>query len=60
MTTRPPLVLFSDIRFPSPRANGIQVVKTAHALALRGRDVRLVVRHSDPRPTPEILPEFGV
>lgn len=60
MTARPPLVLFSDIRFPSPRANGIQVVKTAHALALRGRDVRLVVRHSDPRPTPEILPEFGV
>ena len=60
MNTRPPLVLFSDIRFPSPRANGIQVVKTAHALAMRGRDVRLVVRHSDPRPTAEILPEFGV
>ncbi len=60
MTTRAPILLFSDIRFPSPRANGIQVVKTAHALAARGRDVRLVVRHSDPRPTAEILPEFGV
>jgi len=60
MTTRAQVLLFSDIRFPSPRANGIQVVKTAHALAARGRDVRLVVRHSDPRPTSEILPEFGV
>lgn len=60
MTVRAPILLFSDIRFPSPRANGIQVVKTAHALAARGRDVRLVVRHSDPRPTEAILPEFGV
>ena len=60
MTARAPILLFSDIRFPSPRANGIQVVKTAHALAARGRDVRLVVRHSDPRPTGAILPEFGV
>ena len=60
MTSRPALWVFSDIRFPSPRANGIQVVKTAHALATRGREVRLVVRHSDPRPTELILPEFGV
>ncbi len=60
MTSRPPIVLFSDIRFPSPRANGIQVVKTAHALAERGRNVRLVVRRSDPRSTGEILAEFGV
>ena len=60
MTSRAALWLFSDIRFPSPRANGIQVVKTAHALATRGREVRLVVRHSDPRPTGQILPEFGV
>ena len=60
MTSRPPVFLFADIRFPSPRANGIQVVKTAHALAMRGREVRLVVRHSDPRPTEEILREFGV
>ena len=60
MTSRPALWVFSDIRFPSPRANGIQVVKSAHALATRGREVRLVVRHSDPRPTEVILPEFGV
>lgn len=60
MTPRPAVWVFSDIRFPSPRANGIQVVKTAHALAARGREVRLVVRHSDPRPTDVILPEFGV
>jgi glycosyltransferase involved in cell wall biosynthesis len=57
---RPAVWVFSDIRFPSPRANGIQVVKAAHALAARGREVRLVVRHSDPRPTETILPEFGV
>lgn len=60
MTSRPAVWVFSDIRFPSPRANGIQVVKTAHALATRGREVRLVVRHSDPRSTELILPEFGV
>lgn len=60
MTPRPAVLMFADIRFPSPRANGIQVVKTAHALAARGRDVRLVVRHSDPRPTEVILAEFGV
>lgn len=60
MIPRPAIAFFSDIRFPSPRANGIQVVKTAHALASRGREVRLVVRHSDPRPTEAILAEFGV
>lgn len=60
MSSRTPLFIFSDIRFPSPRANGIQVVKTAHALAVRGRPVRLVVRRSDPRPTETILAEFGV
>ncbi len=60
MTSRPAIVLFSDIRFPSPRANGIQVVKTARALAERGRNVHLVVRRSDPRSTGEILAEFGV
>lgn len=60
MTARLKVAIFSDIRFPSPRANGIQVVKTAHALAARGLDVRLVVRNSDPRATEVILPEFGV
>ncbi len=60
MTPHPAIVLFADIRFPSPRANGIQVVKTAHALAARGLEIRLVVRHSDPRPTADILAGFGV
>lgn len=60
MTFRPPIVILSDIRFPSPRANGIQVVKAAHALAARGRDVRLVVRQTDSRRTEDILPAFGV
>lgn len=60
MTARPEVLLFADIRFPSPRANGIQVVKTAYALAARGRSVRLVVRHSDPRSTADILADFGM
>lgn len=60
MTARPPIEVFADIRFPSPRANGIQVVKTAQALASRGREVTLVVRQSDPRSTDEILLGFGV
>lgn len=60
MIARPDVVLLADIRFPSPRANGIQVVKTAHALATRGRGVHLLVRHSDPRSTEEILGVFGL
>ena len=50
----------ADIRFPIERANGIQIVKTAAALAERGARVRLVVRQSDPRPTAEILALYGV
>lgn len=60
MSARPKVAIFSDIRFPSPRANGIQVVKTAHALAARGLDTRLVVRQSDPRDTGEILEGYGI
>jgi glycosyltransferase involved in cell wall biosynthesis len=60
LSPRSEVVVFSDIRFPSPRANGIQVVKASHALAARGRRVRLVVRQSDPRPTDDILRSFGV
>ncbi len=50
----------SDIRFPLERANGVQVVKTAAALAELGMPAHLVVRDSDPRPTPEILELFGI
>jgi glycosyltransferase involved in cell wall biosynthesis len=49
----------ADVRFPLERANGVQIVKTAAALARRV-DVTLLVRHSDPRPTHEILALYGV
>ena len=54
------IMILADIRFPLERANGVQIVKTAAALARAGSRVRLVVRRSDPRPTPEVLALFGV
>jgi len=50
----------ADIRFPLERANGVQIVKTAAALARGGSDVTLLVRRSDERPTAEILQSYGV
>ena len=50
----------ADVRFPLERANGVQIVKTAAALARAGANATLVVRDSDPRPTGEILSLFGV
>jgi glycosyltransferase involved in cell wall biosynthesis len=50
----------ADIRFPLERANGVQIVKTAHALARAGVLTTLLVRRSDPRPTDEILSFYGV
>jgi glycosyltransferase involved in cell wall biosynthesis len=50
----------ADIRFPLQRANGVQTVKTAAALAATGARTRLLVRRSDPRPTREVLGLFGV
>ena len=50
----------ADIRFPLQRANGVQTVKTAAALAAVGARPRLLVRKSDPRPTGEVLALFGV
>lgn len=54
------LLLPADVRFPLERANGIQIVKTAAALARAGAATTLVVRRSDPRPTEEILGLYGV
>lgn len=54
------IMILADIRFPLERANGVQIVKTAAALARAGSRVRLVVRRSDPRPTAEVLALFGV
>ena len=45
------LLVPADVRFPLERANGIQIVKTAAALARAGAATTLVVRRSDPRPT---------
>ena len=50
----------ADVRFPLERANGVQIVKTAAALARAGAAATLLVRDSDPRPTDEILPLFGI
>jgi glycosyltransferase involved in cell wall biosynthesis len=50
----------ADIRFPLERANGVQIVKTAAALAAAGARTTLFVRRSDPRPTAEVLALFGV
>ncbi len=50
----------ADIRFPLERANGVQIVKTAAALAAAGARTTLLVRQSDPRPTAGILALFGV
>lgn len=54
------LLIPADIRFPLERANGVQIVKTAAALAGRGLETTLVLRESDPRPTAEILGLFGI
>jgi glycosyltransferase involved in cell wall biosynthesis len=50
----------ADVRFPLERANGVQVVKTAAALAAAGTRTTLLVRRSDPRPTAELLALYGV
>jgi glycosyltransferase involved in cell wall biosynthesis len=50
----------ADIRFPLERANGVQIVKAAAALARAGLRTTLLVRQSDPRPTPEVLALYGV
>jgi len=60
LTTGPELVIPADVRFPLERANGVQILKTAHALARAGARARLLVRRSDPRPTPEVLALYGL
>lgn len=54
------VLVAADIRFPLERANGVQIVKTAAALARAGVRTTLLVRQSDPRPTAEILALYGV
>ena len=54
------VLLPADIRFPLERASGVQIVKTAAALAGTGAPTTLLVRRSDPRPTADILATYGV
>ena len=58
--TGAPVLMPADVRFPLERANGVQLVKTAAALAASGRRTTLFVRQSDPRPTAEVLALYGV
>ncbi len=55
-----PVLMPADVRFPLERANGVQIVKTAAALAAAGTRTTLLVRESDPRPTDEVLALYGV
>ncbi len=54
------VLILADVRFPLERANGVQVVKTAAALAASGAPTTLLVRQSDPRPTEELLALYGI
>lgn len=54
------LLVAADVRFPLERANGVQIVKTAAALARAGARTTLVVRRSDPRPTSAVLDLYGL
>lgn len=54
------VLVAADVRFPLERANGVQIVKTAAALARAGAHTTLLVRHSDPRPTEDVLALYGI
>jgi len=54
------VLYLADIRFPMERANGIQTIETAHALARRGVEVELVVRRTDERSDDACLEFFGL
>lgn len=54
------VLYLADIRFPLERANGIQTLRTCHALALRGHDVVLGVRPDTRRPARDPFAFYGV
>ncbi|HEX6737726.1 MAG TPA: glycosyltransferase family 4 protein [Vicinamibacteria bacterium] len=60
MSEGPRVLMPADIRFPLERANGVQIVKTAAALAAEGLPTTLLVRRSDPRPTRDVLHFYGL
>ena len=53
------ILYLSDIRFPIERANGIQTMETAHALARRGHVVSLGVRPDTTRPARDPFAFYG-
>lgn len=54
------ILYFADIRFPLERANGIQTMETCHALAMRGHEVRLVVRPDTQSPARDPFEYYGL
>lgn len=54
------ILYLSDIRFPIERANGIQTMETAHALARRGHTVHLGVRPDVFRPPQDPFDFYGL
>jgi glycosyltransferase involved in cell wall biosynthesis len=54
------ILYFADIRFPLERANGIQTMETCHALAMRGHDVRLIVRPDTHSPSRDPFEYYGL
>jgi len=54
------ILYLADIRFPMERANGIQTIETAHALARCGVEVDVVVRRTDGRSDEACLEFFGL
>ena len=60
MTDCAAVMVAADIRFPSQRANGVQIVKTSAAIAAAGVRTTMLVRRSDARGVDAILDLFGV
>jgi glycosyltransferase involved in cell wall biosynthesis len=54
------VLYFADTRFPIERANGAQTMATCRALALRGHDVRLIVRPDTASPPRDPFAYYGV
>lgn len=54
------LLSLADVRFPIERANGIQTMETAHALAALGHEVTLGVRPDTARPARDPFAFYGL
>ena len=50
----------ADTRFPIERANGIQIMETCHALAVRGHHVTLLVRRDRRHPNRDPFDFYGL